>query len=236
MELYSLNEAFYIRQSMNPLSAGQIALWHAIVRVANKSHWQEWFSVANITLVQLSGLSLAGVKQARNALKQRGLIDFKPNGTKATQYLVRDIAAEDMKESSRVCSQNSSQNSSRNSSRNSSPLLNNTESDTPPTPSKGEERFSVFWKAYPRKVGKEAAKKAFLKLKVTDSQLEAMLTAIEAQKHCSQWVRDGGQYIPHPTTWLNQGRWEDEFTVPFEPDPMEEVPPPSFTTWEALYG
>lgn len=107
---------------------------------------------------------------------------------------------------------------------------------TPPTPSKGEERFSVFWKAYPRKVGKEAAKKAFLKLKVTDSQLEAMLAAIEAQKRCSQWRRDGGQYIPHPATWLNQGRWEDEGVVPFEPDPMEELPPPSFTTWESMYG
>lgn len=107
---------------------------------------------------------------------------------------------------------------------------------TPPTPSRGEERFTAFWKAYPRKVGKEAAKKAFLKLKVTDAQLDAMLAAIEAQKHSSQWQRDAGQYIPHPTTWLNQGRWEDECAVPFEPDPMEEVPPPSFTTWESMYG
>lgn len=110
------------------------------------------------------------------------------------------------------------------------------DNNTPPTPSRGEERFMVFWKAYPRKVGKEAAKKAFLKLKVTDSKLESMLAAIEIQKHSNQWRRDGGQYIPHPATWLNQGRWEDEGVVPFEPDPMEELPPPSFTTWESMYG
>ena len=28
----------------------------------------------------------------------------------------------------------------------------------------------------------------------------------------AQWQRDNGQYIPHPATWLNQGRWDDELT------------------------
>src|SRR5690606_21528255 len=33
--------------------------------------------------------------------------------------------------------------------------------------------------------------------------------------HCkqSQWVKDGGVFIPHPTTWLNQQRWEDEIDL-----------------------
>lgn len=39
----------------------------------------------------------------------------------------------------------------------------------------------------------------------------ADLAAILARQcHCEQWQRDGGQYIPHPATWLNQGRWKDE--------------------------
>ena len=37
-----------------------------------------------------------------------------------------------------------------------------------------------------------------------------MIRAVEAQKNTPQWVRDGGQYIPHPSTWLNQERWRDE--------------------------
>ena len=37
-----------------------------------------------------------------------------------------------------------------------------------------------------------------------------MLEAIEKHKASSQWQKDGGQFIPHPATWLNQERWEDE--------------------------
>lgn len=67
--------------------------------------------------------------------------------------------------------------------------------------------FELFWKTYPKKVGKEAARKAFKKVKVN---INALLSAVEDQKRCEQWLKDGGQYIPNPATWLNQGRWEDE--------------------------
>lgn len=67
--------------------------------------------------------------------------------------------------------------------------------------------FDAFWNAYPKKVGKQAARKAFQRVKVP---LESLLTAIERQKRSAQWLEDNGKYIPHPTTWLNQGRWEDE--------------------------
>ena len=40
-----------------------------------------------------------------------------------------------------------------------------------------------------------------------------MIQAVEKQKQSTQWQRDGGQYIPHPATWLNQERWEDEVTT-----------------------
>ena len=43
--------------------------------------------------------------------------------------------------------------------------------------------------------------------------LETMIQAIEQHKRSDQWTRDNGQYIPHPATWLNQRRWEDETTV-----------------------
>lgn len=68
--------------------------------------------------------------------------------------------------------------------------------------------FDVFWAAYPKKVGKGAAEKAFSKL--SPSLLPQMLSAIEAQKKSDQWTRNNGQFIPNPTTWLNQRRWEDE--------------------------
>lgn len=67
--------------------------------------------------------------------------------------------------------------------------------------------FYAFWAAYPRKVGKGDARKAFGKVRV---ELGTLLSAIEAQKASQQWKREGGRYIPNPATWLNQCRWEDE--------------------------
>ena len=84
----------------------------------------------------------------------------------------------------------------------------------PPSPPKGAdaitERFDTFWKAYPKKTGKGAAEKAFSKIHPSEELLQKMLKAIEAQKRSDQWRRDNGQFIPLPTTWLNQKRWEDD--------------------------
>lgn len=81
----------------------------------------------------------------------------------------------------------------------------------PPISPKGiDVRFKSFWKAYPKKVGKGAAEKSFKKYKPDDALLEQMLTAIESQKKSDQWKKDAGQFIPNPSTWLNQKRWLDE--------------------------
>ena len=70
--------------------------------------------------------------------------------------------------------------------------------------------FDRFWTAYPRKEGKPKAKAAFDKLKPDEGLLQRMLDSIERWKRTDQWQEDGGRYIPHPSTWLNQRRWEDE--------------------------
>ena len=75
------------------------------------------------------------------------------------------------------------------------------------------ERFDAFWNAYPKKVGKGAAEKAFKKIKPSGDLLQKMLDAVEQQRQSDQWRRDNGQYIPNPATWLNQTRWEDEGTA-----------------------
>ena len=72
------------------------------------------------------------------------------------------------------------------------------------------ERFDRFWMAYPRKENKQKALAAFQKLHPDEATFTAMLAAIERQKATEQWQEDGGRFIPHPTTWLNGRRWEDE--------------------------
>ena len=76
----------------------------------------------------------------------------------------------------------------------------------PKSPSTGD-AFERFWSVYPRKIGKQSAKRAFERVKVP---LETLVTAVERQKCSDQWTQNNGQFIPHPATWLNQGRWDDE--------------------------
>ena len=70
--------------------------------------------------------------------------------------------------------------------------------------------FDRFWGAYPRKVSKADARKAFAKLNPDTALVEDMLRALDWQKRLPEWTKDGGQFIPYPATWLNARRWEDE--------------------------
>lgn len=80
----------------------------------------------------------------------------------------------------------------------------------PSSPDKPDDGFAEFWKAYPRKVGKGAALKAWGKIKSKTATLQAILQALAWQRTSDQWTKDGGQFIPHPATWLNEQRWLDE--------------------------
>jgi len=67
--------------------------------------------------------------------------------------------------------------------------------------------FAEFWAAYPRKENKAVAIAAWKKHK---PDLATLLAAIRQQSTSEQWQKDGGAYIPHPSTWINKRRWEDE--------------------------
>ncbi|WP_419248003.1 hypothetical protein [Stutzerimonas stutzeri] len=73
-----------------------------------------------------------------------------------------------------------------------------------------EAAFETFWKLYPRKCGKEPARKAFAKINPSPELLAQMVESLA--KHCAStgWTKDDGQFIPHASTWLNQKRWNDE--------------------------
>ena len=67
--------------------------------------------------------------------------------------------------------------------------------------------FDRFWIAYPRKVGKADAKKAWIKAK---PDIDRVIYALTWQVNSQDWTKDGGAFIPHPSTYINQGRWDDE--------------------------
>lgn len=83
--------------------------------------------------------------------------------------------------------------------------------NTPPTP-KGavDNGFANFWNPYPRKTAKVQAQKAWAKLNPSAELQAQILAALAAQCRSDQWTKDGGSFVPHASTWLNQRRWEDQ--------------------------
>jgi len=73
--------------------------------------------------------------------------------------------------------------------------------------------FDRFWQAYPKRVGKGAASKAFDKLEVDEKLHHLIIGAINDQKRSRKSHKADGTFLPpwcHPATWLNQQRWLDE--------------------------
>lgn len=71
-----------------------------------------------------------------------------------------------------------------------------------------ESQFEQFWKEYPKKVDKKGSYRAFVRIEKLDEKFETIMNALKDQKHSLQWQKENGQYIPNPTTWIHQERWE----------------------------
>ena len=79
--------------------------------------------------------------------------------------------------------------------------------------------FSEFWGAYPRKVAKSDALKAWNSEKA-EFYLTKILKALQKHKTAPDWVRDNGQWVPYPATWIRGHRWEDEVEI-VQPRPSQ---------------
>jgi hypothetical protein len=84
--------------------------------------------------------------------------------------------------------------------------------------------FEPVWSAYPRKVGKAAALKAWEKLKPDSKLVAIILAAIDEQAASLKW-RLEPQFIPHCSTWLNGQRWLDEIEKPAGPRQAQPAAP-----------
>ena len=88
--------------------------------------------------------------------------------------------------------------------------------------------FQEFYSRYPKKVAKKDAEKAWARL--TDEQKKAALEALP--KHIRSWEVKGTikEYMPHPASWLNGERWEDEIEV------AEVIPQKAVAWWASDEG
>ncbi len=72
--------------------------------------------------------------------------------------------------------------------------------------------FEAFWSAYPRKVAKKAAEKAWARVAVSSEAIEQIMAGLKAQ--LPAMLAKERKFVAHPATWLNQQRFDDEIESP----------------------
>ncbi len=77
--------------------------------------------------------------------------------------------------------------------------------------------FNLFWEAYPRKEAKKRARISFDRAVKDQATLDLILADIADRLRLGVWDLSQKAYIPHPTTYLNGERWEDEVISPGPP-------------------
>lgn len=204
-------------------------IYYKLFKWSNRFGLGKPFRLSNSVLMLETGISnINTFTLNRNILKQQGFIDFKPGRPgKQTEYVLLDLerytykllpqtelqnelktepttephtepTAEPQTEPPFIYSNNNIQSNKK------------TNETKQKTLSDLESGFDIFWKHYPRHEGKAKARESFLKAIKKGAVLDVLVDAIEKHKQSAQWQKDGGQFIPHPATWLNQQRWEDE--------------------------
>jgi hypothetical protein len=108
----------------------------------------------------------------------------------------------------------------------------------PPTSQKEEttDRFAEFWAAYPRRVKRVRAEAAWAKLCPDDKTATRIVADVRRRAVSKDWAKEGGRFIPHPSTYLNDRRWEDEdMTLPEDvvPNGTNKATPPPILPAEA---
>lgn len=99
-----------------------------------------------------------------------------------------------------------------------SPLKEKQDQKTCSTPSVERVDFEKFWSIYPKKVGKAKAIKSWEKLNPDMILFASIEESLQRAKRSPDWIKGAGQFIPHPSVWLNGRRWEDE------PDSLGDLP------------
>ena len=161
----------------------------------------------------------ANQKAQEEALKEKRRIAAQARWSKQTDASeCKRMQVHAVASNAEVCIASASQNKNKNKDIKETLLKESKESDR---------AFDKFWAVYPRREGKQTAKKAFEKIKPDDDLLNTMLTAIQRQKQTDQW--SDPRYIPHPATWLNGRRWEDETPVQTQVKPVKVVSAAQYT-------
>jgi hypothetical protein len=242
MNYLTIINAFWDWATTNPLSTGQVSLYFALLHVCNKSNWTEWFQAPNQVLSVLTGLSRSGILKARNELKQKGLIDFKERGTKATLYKLiiansKQKSTQDSTQAERTIAnstQDSKQESKQDSTQvgkqvgvqNSTPLdkqkhkQKQNKKDKPPISPIGQ--LGVFLSAYPKASNRFLTEREYAALLLTGAVTEERLVK------CAQNYADSCRILGTPREYIKNAEnfLRDFVFEQYLPENYEKPVPP----------
>ena len=166
------------------------------------------------TVTQCTVISLPNYSKFNQKSETRSETRSDPRNESRESLGIKGIAATSE-------SRSESRNETRSESLNKNDI-NNKDLITPLTPQGVTALFDVFWKAYPNKKSKPTGRKAFEKIaakfKKNPDELDQLVKRIndhveKRKTNDPQWSKDNGQFIPMPATFLNQERWNDEYTT-----------------------
>lgn len=171
---------------------------------ATNAHFAEFFD-----------LSISRVSEIISGLANRGLIrvELIRDGKRIVE---RRIRMTDPFEFPNTPSENSAnpfgkggEPPSENTQGNNTNNNNTLSSKKPASKAAALDGFDRFYALYPRKQKRPAAEQAWKKLAPNAELQHQILTALAKQANSIDWLKSGGQFIPHPASWLNGRRWED---------------------------
>ena len=155
---------------------------------------------SQLTLAEKVGVSDRTVRSSLRWLIEHGFIRAKRREGTSTEYIITCMEEEDMTPENISYEVDSNiVDISKN---------NRTKSITPSSENISDP-FEVFWWTYPRRIGKGATRTAFARAKKKADVLHILNAAHQYSAFCVEQGTEK-QFIPHPSTWLNQERWDDD--------------------------
>lgn len=214
-------KAFYDRLELNPLPSPAIALWHALMSIANKTGWQQEFTVAISVLVLKSGLNAQAIKRARNRLEQDGFITWKSRGgNQSAIYHLNSLVVQNDTKNVPQCEPQSVPQTEPQAvpqcEPQSVPINKHKQNETDISLFEHARaelpvRFNEFWNAYPKKVNMLNAQGEYTYVLETTAELteNALIFAALNYAEACQIRHTRERYIKNPENWLRESVWID---------------------------
>ncbi len=214
-------KAFYDRLELNPLPSPAIALWHALMAIANKTGWQQEFTVAVSVLMLKSGLNAQAIKRARNRLEQDGYITWRSRGgnQSAVYHLNSLVVQNGLQNVPQYEPQNVPQSDPQPVPQyepQNVPINKHKQNETDKSVN-AQGRFEEFWSVYPKQTSRFLAEQAYAQLVTSGVDEADLITAASNYADACRIKKTPENFISEPANWLNQSKWIDYTAEKYKP-------------------